>query len=406
MVDSVSSRLVVCPKSQILATRYHWQRHNGVLRISWSSCNAASVDASSCTSASQLASAKTYRMLEEAHALSKRGTDIVVGYVETHDRAETAALLEGLEVVPRKQIVYRGLTVEEMDLDGVLARHPEIAIVDELPHTNVPGSKHAKRYEDVLELLDAGINVIGAFNVQHLESLKDVVERITGITVRETIPDTFLKQADQVVNLDLATEDLLDRLQSGKIYAPHKVTTALANFFQADNLSTLRELALREVAESVDRASVMQHRLRAEPANSTAARVMVCLASSSPRAPALLRRGSRIAGRLNTDWYAAYVETPKEAPHMINVEAQRQLHATIQKAMELGAEVVRLKGEDPVPALINFAKSHGVGYIVIGRSHAPFWKRLLRWAPMDRMVDAAEGFDLHIVSYDDQDLQL
>jgi two-component system, OmpR family, sensor histidine kinase KdpD len=184
------------------------------------------------------------------------------------------------------------------------------------------------------------------------------------------------------------------------------VTTALANFFQPDNLSTLRELALREVAESVDRASVMQHRLRAEPANSTAARVMVCLASSSPRAPALLRRGSRLAGRLNTDWYAAYVETPKEAPHMIGAEAQRQLHTTIQKAMELGAEVVRLKAEDPVPALINFAKSHGVGYIVIGRSHAPFWKRLLRWAPMDRMVDAAEGFDLHIVSYDDQDLQL
>jgi two-component system, OmpR family, sensor histidine kinase KdpD len=349
---------------------------------------------------------KTYRMLEEAHALGKRGTDIVIGYVETHDRAETAALLDGLEVVPRRQIVYRGLTVEEMDLDAVLARHPEIAIVDELPHTNVPGSKHAKRYEDVLELLDAGINVIGAFNVQHLESLKDVVERITGITVRETIPDTFLKQADQVVNLDLATEDLLDRLQSGKIYAPHKVTTALANFFQAENLSTLRELALREVAESVDRAAVMQHRLRDEPANSTAARVMVCLASHSPRAAALLRRGSRIAGRLNTDWYATYVETPKEAPHMINVEAQRQLHATIQKAMELGAEVVRLKGEDPVPALINFAKSHGVGYIVIGRSHAPFWKRLLRRAPMDRMVDAAEGFDLLIVSYDDQDLQL
>jgi two-component system sensor histidine kinase KdpD len=195
---------------------------------------------------------KTYRMLEEAHALGKRGTDIVIGYVETHDRAETAALIEGLEVVPRKQIVYRGLTVEEMDLDAVLARHPEIAIVDELPHTNVPGCRHGKRYEDVLELLDAGINVIGAFNVQHLESLKDVVERITGITVRETIPDTFLKQADQVVNLDLATEDLLDRLQSGKIYAPHKVTTALANFFQADNLSTLRELALREVAESAE----------------------------------------------------------------------------------------------------------------------------------------------------------
>jgi two-component system, OmpR family, sensor histidine kinase KdpD len=344
---------------------------------------------------------KTYRMLEEAHALRKRGTDVVVGFGETHGRAETAALLEGLEVIPRKQVTYHGLTVEEMDLDAILARDPEIVIVDELPHTNVPGSRHAKRYQDVLELLNAGINVIGAFNVQHLESLKDIVERITGITIRETIPDTLLKQADQVVNLDLAAEDLLDRLRAGKIYAPHKVTTALENFFTADNLATLRELALREVAESVDRSSVLQHRFSDEPRTSTSARVMVCLASGSPRADGLLRRGSRLAGRLNTDWYAVYVETPKEAPHLINVDAQRRLHATIQKATELGAEIVRLKASDLAPALINFAKSHGVGYIVIGRSHAPWWKRLLRRAAMDQMVDAAEGFDLHIVSYND-----
>ena len=344
---------------------------------------------------------KTYRMLEEARALRKRGTDVVIGFVETHGRAETAALIEGLEVVPRKKVSYRGLTVEEMDLDAILARHPEIAIVDELPHTNIPGSKHTKRYQDVLELLDAGINVIGAFNVQHLESLKDIVERITGVTIRETIPDTFLKQADQVVNLDLAAEDLLDRLRAGKIYEPHKVATALTNFFTTDNLATLRELALREVAESVDRAAVMQHRLRDEPAKSAAARVMVCLASGSPRADSLLRRGSRLAGRLNTDWYAVYVETPKEAPHLIDADAQRRLNNTIQKATELGAEVVRLKASDPAPALINFARSHGVGYIVIGRSRVPWWKRLFRLAPMDRMVDAAEGFDLHIVSYND-----
>src|SRR5580698_1009004 len=187
---------------------------------------------------------KTYRMLEESHALQKRGVDVVVGFVETHGRAETSALLDGLDVVPRRKIPYRGLSVEEMDLDAILARQPEVVIVDELPHTNVPGSRHDKRYQDVLDILDAGIHVIGALNIQHLESLKDIVERTSGVNIRETIPDTFLKQADQIVNLDLAVEDLTDRLSRGKIYAPDKITTALANFFTEQNLATLRELAL------------------------------------------------------------------------------------------------------------------------------------------------------------------
>src|SRR5436190_5369658 len=198
---------------------------------------------------------KTYRMLEEAHALKRRGVDIVVGLVETHGRADTAALVDGLEVVPRRQVEYRGVSVEEMSLNNILKRRPAVAIVDELAHTNVPGSRNRKRYQDVLELLDAGINVIGAFNVQHLESLKDIVERVTGVTIRETIPDSFIKQADQVVNLDLAVEDLQERLRSGKIYAADKVPRALDNFFKAQNLAQLRELALREVAESVERGS-------------------------------------------------------------------------------------------------------------------------------------------------------
>jgi two-component system sensor histidine kinase KdpD len=195
---------------------------------------------------------KTYRMLEEAHALQKRGVDVVLGFVETHGRDETAALLDGLEAVPRRRVEYRGLAVEEMDLDAVLARRPQVAIVDEIAHTNVPGARNRKRYQDVLELLAAGINVIGAFNVQHLESLKDVVERATGVTIRETVPDTLLKQADQVVNLDLDAEDLLERLRSGKIYAADKVEWALRHFFKEENLSSLRELALREVAERLD----------------------------------------------------------------------------------------------------------------------------------------------------------
>jgi two-component system sensor histidine kinase KdpD len=346
---------------------------------------------------------KTYRMLEEAHALKKRGVDAVVGFVETHGRLETSALLDGLEIVPRKKIPYRGLNVEEMDLDAILVRQPEVVIVDELPHTNVPGSRHDKRYQDVLDILDAGIHVIGALNIQHLESLKDIVERTSGVHIRETIPDTFLKQADQIVNLDLAIEDLMDRLRSGKIYAAEKITQALENFFQHQNLSTLRELALREVAESVDRTVVAHNRAGGDHGRSNSERVMVSMASSSPRANSLLRRGSRLAGRLNTDWFAVYVETPGESPNLIDSETQRHLHATIQKAKDLGAEVVRLKSRDPVAALLDFARSHNVGHIVIGRSAAPWWQRLVHQSVMHRLVDEADGFDLHIVSLDTEE---
>ena len=212
--------------------------------------------------------------------------------------------------MPRKQLEYRGVTVEEMDLDAILARKPVIAVVDELAHTNAPGSRNRKRYQDVLELLDAGINVIGAFNVQHLESLNDVVSRNAGVTVRETIPDSFVKQAEQVVNLDLAVEDLLERLKAGKIYPPDKVPWALEHFFQDANLSALRELSLREVAESLDRTAQAREQLGQPRRSSTGERVMVCLSSYPPHAMTLLRRGSRMAGRLSTDWFVVYVETP------------------------------------------------------------------------------------------------
>src|SRR5579863_4582710 len=222
---------------------------------------------------------KTFRMLEEAHALKKRGVDVVLGYIETHGRAETAALVEGLEVVPRKRIEYRAVPVEEMDLDAILARKPEVCIVDEIPHTDVPGSKNKKRYQDVLDILAAGINVIGALNIQHLESLKDLVEKASNVPIRETVPDSFLKEAVQVVNLDLAVEDLLERLRTGKIYATDKVAWALEHFFKDGNLSTLRELALREVAESLERQSETKARVASgEPRPAIAhGRVMVCM---------------------------------------------------------------------------------------------------------------------------------
>jgi len=343
---------------------------------------------------------KTYRMLHEAHGLKQRGIDVVLGFIETHGRAETAALIEGLEVVPRKTIEYRGVTVEEMDVDAVLARHPQVAIVDEVAHTNAPGSPHRKRFEDIEAILAAGINVICAFNVQHLESLNDLIERVTDVKVRETVPDRFLKKADQVVNLDLSVEDLIDRLKSGKIYTPDKVPHALENFFTPEKLRSLRELALREVAESVERAPALT--AGAPKPRHVSGRVMVCMSSFSPRAAALLRRGSRFAGRLNTDWFVVYVETPAESPDRIDSAAQRHLLENIEKAKEMGAEVVRLKGKDPVAALLDFARSHNVAYILIGRSRRPRWKRMVGDF-VSRMVGEAEGFDLYIVSTEEED---
>ncbi len=345
---------------------------------------------------------KTYQMLEEAHALKKRGVDVVVAYVETHGRVETTALTAGLEIVPRRSFEYRGITVEEMDLDAVLARKPQVAIVDELAHTNVPGMRNRKRYQDALELAEAGINVICAFNIQHLESLNDVVQRATGVTVRETVPDSFLKVADQVVSLDLPVEDLIERLRTGKIYAEEKVAKALEEFFRTENLSSLRELTLREVAESVDRAGATSSE-EARKAAPPAGRVMVCLSSRGPRAAELLRRGSRMAGRLNTNWYAVYVEVPREAPERIDAADQRHLIDNLQRAQELGAEVVKLKAEDPVPVLLDFARSHRVRHILLGRSRDPWWKKVLGRGVMLRFLEAAGEFDLTFASVGDDE---
>lgn len=347
---------------------------------------------------------KTYQMLEEAHLLSKRGVDVVLAFIETHGRPDTEALVKGLEWVPRRRFEYRGVTIEEMDLDAVLARRPQVAIVDELPHTNAPGTRHKKRYQDVLELLDAGINVICAMNVQHLESLNDLVRQATEVVVRETVPDSFLKQADQVVNLDLAVEDLLDRLRAGKIYSAEKIPWALEHFFRPENLSILREISLREVAESVDRTVAAQ-----TPINETARkaiaseRVMVCLSSYPPHGATLLRRGARMAGRLNTDWFVVYVETPQEAPHRIDAEAQRHLLENFEKARELGAQVVRLQSADPVQTLVDFARTHGVGRIVIGRSQQSRWRQLFGRSVMQRLVAEAVDFDVLIVSLAKED---
>ncbi len=348
---------------------------------------------------------KTYQMLEEAHALKKRGVDVVLAFIETHDRLDTAALIEGLEVIPRQRVEYKGVAVEEMDLDAVLTRRPQVAIVDELAHTNAPFCRNKKRYQDVLELLDAGINVICAFNVQHLESLNDIVKQATGVLVRELVPDSILKRADQVVDIDLAVEDLLDRLRAGKIYAQDKVSWALENFFQADKLAVLREIALREVAESVDR-SMSVGSAADDGARRAAAseRVMVCLASHPPpHGVMLLRQGSRLAGRLNTDWFAVHVQTKDETPERIDAAIQRYLLDDEQRARDLGAEVVRLRAEKVVPVLLDFARTHGVRHIVVGHSQQSRWRRLLGQSPVYLLVRDAAGFDLHIISLEDRE---
>ncbi|NTW06356.1 MAG: PTS sugar transporter subunit IIA, partial [Syntrophaceae bacterium] len=254
---------------------------------------------------------KTYDMLQEAHRLKEAGIDIVVGLVETHGRPDTAKLVEGLEVIPRHRIEYRGVVLEEMDADAILTRKPQIVLVDELAHTNAPGSRNAKRYEDVQEILDAGIHVISTLNIQHLESLYDVVEQATGVKVRERIPDSVLTEADQIVNVDLTYQDLQERLKAGKIYPRERITMALQNFFKKTNLDQLRELTLREMAAHID---MSYHNPLQEEISATPDQVMVCLSSRGPNSEKLLRYASRFAGRLNRNWYAIYVQTPSDEP--------------------------------------------------------------------------------------------
>lgn len=349
---------------------------------------------------------KTYRMLQEAHDLRRRALDVVIGYIEAHGRGETVAMVRDLETVPRTRVAYRGVDVEEMDVDAIVERRPQIAIVDELAHTNVPGSRHAKRWEDVRFLLDEGINVISAMNVQHLESLNDVLQRELAIVVRETVPDWMVAQADQVVNVDLSAEDLRQRLRDGKIYGLEKVPAALANFFTDENLSTLRELALREVASSVDRSR--EETNRRDSSSATLARsvdrLMVCLSSNPPLSRVLLRKASRIAGRLNTDWYCVYVQTAAERADRIDSSVQRRLVDNLQLAQSLGAEVVKLVGDDVASTLAQFAKERAVALAIVGQTHRSRWYRLRRRSVVERLLDSRAGLDVLVVSADDLNL--
>jgi two-component system, OmpR family, sensor histidine kinase KdpD len=304
--------------------------------------------------------------------------------------------LEGLEIVPRRQVHYRGITIEEMDLEAVLQRRPEVALVDELAHTNVPGSRHAKRYQDVEDLLRAGTHVISTLNIQHLESLYDTVEAHIGVRVHERLPDSVLADADEIVNVDLAPEDLLQRLREGKIYPKEVISTALENFFQRANLDQLRELTLRELASQIDL------KFRAEPQEEhevVADQVMVCLSSRGPNAATLLRYASRLAGKLNRNWYAVYVQTPREEATVIDAETQRQISETLTLAKQLGAQVFPYKGEDVVETILHFAREYRVGHIVIGKpGPLPAWKRWLGLKTVaERLILKAKGMTVVVV---------
>jgi two-component system sensor histidine kinase KdpD len=342
---------------------------------------------------------KSYRMLQEAHDLRRRGVDVVIGFVETHGRSATAELIRDLEVVARRRFEYRGVSLEDMDIDAIVTRRPNVAIVDELAHTNVPGSRNDKRWKDVTLLLDEGINVISAMNVQHLESLNDVLASALGITVRETVPDWLLASADQVVNIDVSAEDLRERLREGKIYAPEKVQDALRNFFTPENLTTLRELALREVASSVDRSrEEIVRRESGAPlqAHGTVERVAVALSKRTAHSSTLLRKASRIAGRLNSDWFCVWVQTPDQRADAIDAATQRAIVQSLQLAESLGAEVVKVEADDVVHGLLNFARSHDVTLLIVGQ---PQRHSVLPWrrSVADLLVHNDAGVDVLVV---------
>jgi len=347
---------------------------------------------------------KTYRMINEAHDLKRRDIDVVIGFVETHKRDETEAQLRDIEVIPRQHVEYRGVTLEEMDVDAIIARHPQVVVVDELAHSNVPGVRHRKRWEDVQELLDEGVNVISALNVQHLESLNDVVASTLGVTVRETVPDWVVASADQVVNLDISSEDLRQRLREGKIYTSDKIDAALRNFFTDENLTTLRELALREVAGAVDRSreEIVRRETGAVPATvpRTVERVLVAMSSNPPYTAALLRKASRLAGRLNTDWYCVYVQTEDERADRIDSRVQRTLVQNIQLAQTLGAEVVKLEGNDVAEALCKFAAKKGVTLLIVGQSKRSEWHHFMKGSVVQRLLENAQGLDVLVVSFE------
>ncbi len=340
---------------------------------------------------------KTYRMLQEAHALKKNGVDIQIGYIETHMRAETHALLEDLPLIARRHVFYKGKDLDEMDLQAILNRHPEVVIVDELAHTNIEGSKNSKRWQDVMDILEAGISVITAVNIQHLESLNEEVEDITGISITERIPDKILQIADEIVNIDLTADELIERLQQGKIYDKTKIERALQNFFQSDKILQLRELALKEVAHHLERKIDVevpkQIKLRPE-------RFLACISSNHETARVVIRKTARLASYYRSPWIVLYVQSSTESMDKIKLDKQRHLINNFKLATELGAELLKIKSDEITQTIMKVADEREVTTICIGKPHLSLFQVILRTAIFNELLKniAAKETDLVILS--------
>ena len=340
---------------------------------------------------------KTYHMLNDAYLMKHQlGIDVVIGLVESHGRKDTESRIRDIEIVPQRVIPYCGVSLKEMDVDAILARHPHTVLVDELAHTNVPGSKNRKRYEDVTELLDAGINVMTTVNIQHLETLNDAVNRSANTIIRETVPDNFLKRADEVVNIDITVDELRSRLRQGKIYAAEKVEQSLANFFRKGNLNMLRELALRTTAEQVSSRASEYRRTQGLEQAPIPEKVMVCL-STRPGTERLLRVGSRVAGRLASNWYAVYVTRPEDDKGHGDPEAYHRLEEYQRMARDLGAKVISLSDRNVSDALIRFAQQEGISHVVFGQSVRSRWDIFLRGSVINRFLSEVRDVTVQVV---------
>lgn len=309
---------------------------------------------------------KSYRMLQEAHDLQDNGVDVQIGYIETHGRAGTEALLGGLTLIPRRKIFYKGKELEEMDLEAIIRLHPEIVIVDELAHTNVEGSLNEKRWQDVLTLLDEGINVISAVNIQHIESVNEEVQNISGIEVKERVPDSVLQEADEVVNIDLTAEELITRLKAGKIYKPEKIQMALSNFFKTENILQLRELALKEVALRVEKKVENEVVMNIGMGGVRHEKFLACISSHEKTPRRIIRKAARLATRYNTSFIALYVQTPRESMERIDLASQRHLLNHFKLVTELGGEVVQVQSRDVLESIVATCREKQITTVCMG----------------------------------------
>jgi len=340
---------------------------------------------------------KSFRMLQEAHSLLRNGIDVKIGFIETHNRKETLELLAGLPIIPRRKLFYKGKELEEMDVQAIINARPEVVIVDELAHTNIEGSKNEKRWQDVLDIISAGINVISAVNIQHIESLNEEVKNITGIEVKERIPDSVLAQADEVVNIDLTADELISRLKEGKIYTPDKIEISLKNFFKSDQILQLRELALKEVASQVERKVESEvpktNNLKHE-------RFLACISSNDITAKTVIRKTARLANYYHSKWYVLYVQKPEESTSNIALDKQRHLINNFKLATELGAEIIKIESDSIARTIVEQAEKLGISTVCMGKPHLSLIRIILATNVFNELLNklSSNNIDLVILS--------